>query len=225
MYLLDSNVFIEAKNRYYAFDLAPGFWEWLETDAAAGVIGSIEEVGDELLAGGDDLAAWAQQHPGLFASADLLTVAKLSELAEWANGGQFTQAAVDEFLDVADYYLVAHAAAHGHTVVTHEVYQANARRRVLIPNACQALGVPYCTTSRCSDPGTSGSLSMRPDVSSAHARARTTCNPHSARADRLPRARPARWERKAGAHVWDTWDEATSAIDCRLGQTERSCFQ
>ena len=27
MYLIDSNVFIEAKNRYYAFDIAPGFWE------------------------------------------------------------------------------------------------------------------------------------------------------------------------------------------------------
>ncbi|MBF0147506.1 MAG: DUF4411 family protein [Magnetococcales bacterium] len=28
-YLLDSNVFIEAKNRYYAFDICPGFWEWM----------------------------------------------------------------------------------------------------------------------------------------------------------------------------------------------------
>lgn len=36
MYLLDTNVFIEAKNRYYAFDLAPGFWEGLDADAAAG---------------------------------------------------------------------------------------------------------------------------------------------------------------------------------------------
>lgn len=26
MYLLDSIVFIEAKNRYYAADIAPGFW-------------------------------------------------------------------------------------------------------------------------------------------------------------------------------------------------------
>ncbi|PMD04330.1 DUF4411 family protein, partial [Brevibacterium paucivorans] len=26
MYLLDANVLIEAKNRYYAFDIAPGFW-------------------------------------------------------------------------------------------------------------------------------------------------------------------------------------------------------
>jgi len=28
-YLLDSNVFIEAKNKYYRFSLCPGFWDWL----------------------------------------------------------------------------------------------------------------------------------------------------------------------------------------------------
>ena len=30
MFLVDSNVLIEAKNRYYAFDIAPGFWKWLD---------------------------------------------------------------------------------------------------------------------------------------------------------------------------------------------------
>lgn len=146
MYLLDTNVFIEAKNRYYAFDLAPGFWEWLEKDTAAGAIGSIEEVSKELLRGEDDLAEWARTHPDIFASPDANTVAKLIDLAQWANNGNFTQDAVDKFLSVADYYLVAHAAAHEHTVVTHEAFQQDARKRVLIPNACQALGVPYCTT-------------------------------------------------------------------------------
>ena len=34
-YLLDSNVFIEAKNRYYAFDICPGFWEGWTAFAAA----------------------------------------------------------------------------------------------------------------------------------------------------------------------------------------------
>ena len=26
MYVLDTNVFIDAANAYYAFDLAPGYW-------------------------------------------------------------------------------------------------------------------------------------------------------------------------------------------------------
>jgi predicted nucleic acid-binding protein len=146
MYLLDTNVFIEAKNRYYAFDLAPGFWGWLERDAAAGVIGSIEQVREEIVAAEDELALWAHDHRDLFAQPDARTVGALVELAGWAAAGRFTRAAVDEFLSVADCFLVAHAAAHGHIVVTHEGFQADARRRILIPNACRALGMPYCDT-------------------------------------------------------------------------------
>ena len=29
MLLLDADTLIQAKNTYYAFDLAPGFWDWL----------------------------------------------------------------------------------------------------------------------------------------------------------------------------------------------------
>ena len=28
-YILDANVFIEAKNRRYGLDFCPAFWEWL----------------------------------------------------------------------------------------------------------------------------------------------------------------------------------------------------
>lgn len=30
-FLVDADVFIAAKNRYYAFDICPGFWNSLET--------------------------------------------------------------------------------------------------------------------------------------------------------------------------------------------------
>jgi hypothetical protein len=59
-YLLDSNVFIEAKNRYYGLDFCPAFWEWLLHENAAGTVLSIEKVGDELEAGEDELADWAE---------------------------------------------------------------------------------------------------------------------------------------------------------------------
>lgn len=146
MYLLDSNVFIEAKNRYYAFDLAPGFWEWLDVASDAGVIGSIDQVGHELTRGTDDLAKWVRGRPKVFRSADELVVKKLTELSIWVTNAGYTSAAVSEFLSVADYYLIAHAAAHGYTVVTHEQPQISAKKRVLIPNACIAMGVKYCDT-------------------------------------------------------------------------------
>lgn len=146
MFLLDANVFIEAKNRYYGFDLAPGFWDWLDAAAEVGAIGSVRAVRDELIRGSDQLADWARSHPEAFHEPDGVVTAKLAEVALWANSQDFTAAAVSEFLSVADYQLVAHAAAHGHTVVTHEQPQAGAKRRVLIPNACVGVGVDFCNT-------------------------------------------------------------------------------
>lgn len=29
-YLLDANVFIQAKNLHYSFDFCPAFWDWLK---------------------------------------------------------------------------------------------------------------------------------------------------------------------------------------------------
>jgi hypothetical protein len=59
-YLLDANVFVEAKNAYYGFDFAPGFWDWLDREHANGNVYSIEKVRDELIGGDDELADWAK---------------------------------------------------------------------------------------------------------------------------------------------------------------------
>jgi hypothetical protein len=60
-YLLDANVFIQAKNLHYGLDFCPAFWEWLITNNALGLVFNIEKVGDEIEAGSDELAAWAAQ--------------------------------------------------------------------------------------------------------------------------------------------------------------------
>ena len=58
VFLLDANVFIEAKRRYYAFDLCPGFWDCLIWHHGAARIQSIDRVRQELERGGDDLSDW-----------------------------------------------------------------------------------------------------------------------------------------------------------------------
>lgn len=63
-YLLDANVFIEAKNRYYGLDFCPAFWAWLIAANAEGKVFSIERVGAELKAGNDALAKWAAARTG-----------------------------------------------------------------------------------------------------------------------------------------------------------------
>ena len=49
--LMDADVFISAKNRYYAFDICPGFWDSLVYHFGAGNIRSIDKVRNELLVG------------------------------------------------------------------------------------------------------------------------------------------------------------------------------
>ena len=58
-YLLDADVFIQAKNLHYGLDFCPAFWDWLIAGNAAGLVFSIEKVGDEVEAMADELSAWA----------------------------------------------------------------------------------------------------------------------------------------------------------------------
>jgi hypothetical protein len=135
-YLLDSNVFIQAKNLHYGFEFCPAFWDWIDVSSASGSVFSIEKVGDELIGGDDELATWARDRPNV--------VPSLQAVSQWANGGSYEPAAVSTFLQVADYYLVAHAHAHGFVVVTHEVV-AHTTKKIKIPNACIAIGVKCAT--------------------------------------------------------------------------------
>ena len=58
-YLLDTNVFIQAKNLHYGFDFCPGFWDWLTAANDQNRVFSIGGVRSELVAGDDELAEWA----------------------------------------------------------------------------------------------------------------------------------------------------------------------
>ncbi len=51
IYLVDSDVFITAKNLYYAFGLCPGFWKSVLHHHRTGRIFSVDRVRGELLAG------------------------------------------------------------------------------------------------------------------------------------------------------------------------------
>ena len=141
-YLIDANVFIQAKNLHYGFDFCPAFWDWLVEQNRAGRVASIEKVADELHTVADELADWAAaQGEGFFLRPDNAVASALQTVSVWAGGSRYQPAAVATFLQVADYWLVAHALAHDCTVVTHEV-PADTARKVKIPNACIGLGVP-----------------------------------------------------------------------------------
>ncbi len=144
-YLLDANVFISAKNLHYGFDFCPAFWDWLVAGNKSGRVFSVEKAGDELQALGDELSQWASERGnGFFLPPDASDFPAMAEVSAWATRQQYEPAAVDTFLKVADYYLVAQARAGGHTVVTHEVPSASTRK-IKIPDACIGLGIKCMT--------------------------------------------------------------------------------
>src|SRR6266508_6077111 len=144
-YLLDANVFIQAKNLHYGMDFCPAFWDWLIEGNAAKQVFSIEKVGDEILAIADELADWADDRGSdFFLKPDAALLPALGAVSAWAAAQSYEPAAVNTFLLVADYYLVAHALAHGHTVVTHEI-ASTSTKKIKIPDACIGLGIKCMT--------------------------------------------------------------------------------
>jgi hypothetical protein len=144
-YLLDANVFMQAKNLHYGMDFCPAFWDWLIASNAAQRVFSIEKVGDEIDAGSDELSTWAEQRgPAFFLRPDPAILPALASVSAWAIGQGYEAAAVSTFLQVADYYLVAHALARGHIVVTHEI-ASTSTKRIKIPDACIGFGIKCVT--------------------------------------------------------------------------------
>lgn len=148
-YILDANVFIEAARRYYAFDLAPRFWETLTEHATKGRIKSIDRVRHELEHGNDELKTWANGHfsHAFVSTDDDVVLSVYADIMNWVfTQEQFSDSAKAEFASGADGWLVAYAKVNGNVVVTHEVFNPDIRRKVPIPNVCQAFGVPFLNT-------------------------------------------------------------------------------
>jgi len=144
-YLLDANVFIQAKNLHYGMDFCPAFWDWLVRQNEADLVFSIEKVADEIATGDDELTEWVDQRGSdFFLPPDDDVLGALQQVSQWATAQDYAAAAVSTFFQVADYYLVAHALGHRYVVVTHEV-ASDAQRKIKIPNACIGLKVKCMT--------------------------------------------------------------------------------
>ncbi|MCO4239485.1 DUF4411 family protein [Pseudarthrobacter sp. MDT3-28] len=143
-YLLDSNVFIDAKNRYYGFDIAPVFWDWLLSAHAGEKLYSIRAVHAELRDYEDELSMWVGDSvpAGFFLQPDLPFASSLSAISSWAAASQhFTETAKNEFLASADLQLVAYAHAHNMVAVSLEKSNPDRKKRIMVPDVCAEFSV------------------------------------------------------------------------------------
>lgn len=146
-YLLDANTFMEASRLYYGFDFAPGFWTWLRNSGNSGRVHSISQVKSEITAGTGDLVSWANAMPDddFWLPDTAESIAHVSVLSAWADdpARPYRDYAVAEFLGSADLRLIAQAQAIGATLVTREKPEPLSKKRVKIPDVCNAHGVQW----------------------------------------------------------------------------------
>lgn len=151
-YYLDSDVFIAAKNTYYAFSICPGFWKSLIHHHRQGRLFSIDHVRRELLAGREteDLVQWVKNDvPNEFfrETNEERVITSYQEVMRWIQRNyQYTDDAKAKFATEADGWLVAYARVHAGIVVTNEQPRPNSRSRILLPDVCDHFNVEYHNT-------------------------------------------------------------------------------
>jgi hypothetical protein len=139
--LIDTSVLIQAHRTYYAFHLCPGFWDSLIWLHGKGKIISLDKVYQEIVDGkeSDVLKEWASAAKCFEPCEDEGTVYWFGQMQIWAQKQeQYSDAAKAEFAKDPDAWIVAYAKAKALTLVTQEVYSADAKKRIPLPNVCKA---------------------------------------------------------------------------------------
>lgn len=151
LYVLDTNVFIQAHRDTYPLDVATSYWNTVKNLAEEGKIISIDKVKAEIDRNEDELKEWVEANlpDDFFKSTEEEEILNnYGLMAPWAESksDHYQRGAIDEFLEFenADAWLVAWCKATGDTLVTQEVSKPGQKNRLPIPQVCQHFNVPYC---------------------------------------------------------------------------------
>ncbi|MCB5272446.1 MAG: DUF4411 family protein [Candidatus Cloacimonetes bacterium] len=156
LFVLDADIFIAAHRSYYAFDIAPGFWDALLKLAKTGKIISISQVEDDLKKGHDPenqkeydiLAKWAiaDFHPYFMKTDATQVIDAYTKIINWVFDSKvYPVSAKDEFASVSDSWLLAYSLANNAVLVTNE-NKLNVKVKVPIPIVCKHFGIEYKNT-------------------------------------------------------------------------------
>lgn len=123
-FLIDSNSFMEPSNRYYSFDIAPGFWKQLTPHINLGRIIILDMVKAEVVNGNDELSNWMSKlNSPIMDHRENAIIKKYAEVLEFVRSNPcYQEAALHEWSEsnIADAWLIATAAVHGYTLITFE---------------------------------------------------------------------------------------------------------
>ncbi len=117
----------------------PGLWTNLERMIEVGDLIASELVLTELEQVDDDLLQWAYIHRKMFVRLDQ----EIQEFVKSILRNHPTFVDAKKTRSDADPFVVALAKIHQATVVTNETPTGNPNQRMKIPDACNALNIPY----------------------------------------------------------------------------------
>ncbi|MDK8685466.1 DUF4411 family protein [Corynebacterium pseudodiphtheriticum] len=149
MYLVDTNILLNAFN-YYPRSVFPSYWKVFEARLSSGEFCVHEQVYEELKKKDDDKIRWLEAtvpKDRLLTkdSAELGLYAEFTQWARFERNPAYQTKAVRDFLNHADSWLVASAAARRLTLLTNETASPQKINRVKIPDAAAAFGVSCYT--------------------------------------------------------------------------------
>ena len=143
-YVLDSDVFIQANRLYYAFDIAPLFWDSLVFHAQNGSVITIDRVKMELDRGQDDLSIWIKEYllDAVHSTDEQEVIINYQHIMEWIQeNDQYNETAKITFAQSADGWLIAFAKTYDCIVVTQEVSAPESKNKIKIPDICKQFQV------------------------------------------------------------------------------------
>lgn len=146
MFLLDTNVFIEAHKRYYNIEICPYFWTWLKTTANRTCY-SINMVKNEICKGEDWLSNFIKHDmsKNFFINQDIASLDTIAIVADAIK--DYNQTVQKTFSESADFFLLAVAYQQKHIIVTQEAMAFNiSAKRIKIPNIANKLNIECINT-------------------------------------------------------------------------------
>lgn len=105
-YLIDTNIFIESAYRFYAFDICPGFWDFLEKVSNLGYVKSIINVYGEIREAKQELMDFKEKLKikGFFLPIENITDKTYTKVATAIQEMRYRQEVIRHFSSGADYF-------------------------------------------------------------------------------------------------------------------------
>lgn len=140
-YCLDTNILIQAWQKYYAPNFCIDYWSVLNQLGTSNRIFLPEEVKDEIVRTDDELAEWVKGCK--------IPIIKTNQRVTEILSKIYSAHPLHKYLvdntkarSLADPWVIAHALAQNATVVTKEVkVTAVSSKKIKIPNVCENLNI------------------------------------------------------------------------------------